>query len=249
MVPPSRCKRMTVPVIGIIPSRKIISDGTDQIYLPESYILAVADAGGAPLVIPLGLPEALLNEVLPRLDGLLFSGGGDVHPERYGSQMHPAVSSVDKDRDRVELYVFHETLRQRKPFLGICRGFQVINVALGGTLYEDILDQHPDGLDHRHQPGKSRHYLAHRVTVEPDSRLGAILGQKSVSVNSMHHQGVRQLASELAASAWAPDGIIEGFELPDQPFALAVQWHPECLQEHASMRALFRAFVAACQKG
>ena len=239
---------MAAPLIGILPSRKIDPEGADQIYIPESYVQAVANAGGAPLVVPLGLTADLLNEILPRLDGVLFSGGGDMHPDRYGSQMHPLVSSVDPDRDRVELYAFQEVIQQKTPFLGICRGFQVINVAMGGTLYEDILDQHPDSLDHRSQKGQPRNFLAHQVRIEPDSLLAQILGQSSVPVNSLHHQGVRQLAPRLAATARASDGIIEAFELAEYPFGLAVQWHPECLQEHESMRRLFQAFIQASQK-
>ena len=240
---------MVSPLIGILPSRKIDPDGGDQIYIPEAYVQAVARAGGAPLVIPLGLPEELLYQIVPRLDGVLFSGGGDMHPSRYGSTMHPTVSSVDIDRDRVELYAFQEILRRQTPFLGICRGFQVVNVALGGTLYEDILAQHPDGLDHRSKKGQPRDYPAHQVKVESGSQLGQICGQATIPVNSLHHQGVRQLAPDLSASAWAPDGIVEAFELKGYPFGLAVQWHPECLPEDEAMRGLFRSFVEACQPG
>jgi putative glutamine amidotransferase len=235
---------MAKPLIGIIPSRRTDPQGAPHIDVPEAYVQAVTAAGGASLVIPLGLPEDVLAEILSRLDGVLFSGGSDVHPSRYGSQMHPKVEGVDLDRDRVELYAFQAVSQLQKPFLGICRGFQVINVALGGSLYEDILDQHPAGLDHRR--GKhARDYLAHAVAVAPGSRLAELLGDTHVQVNSMHHQGVRQLAPSLQATATAPDGIIEAFELPDYPFGLAVQWHPECLPEHAEMRRLFEVFIQA----
>jgi putative glutamine amidotransferase len=159
--------------------------------------------------------------------------------------MHPKVNSVDTDRDRVELFVLQEVIQRQTPFLGICRGFQVINVGLGGTLYEDILDQHPGGMDHSHQPGAPRDHLTHAVAVEPESKLGQILGQKSVPVNSLHHQGVRRLAPTLRPTATSPDGLIEAYELPGYPFGLAVQWHPECLPDHPAMQRLFQAFVQA----
>jgi putative glutamine amidotransferase len=235
---------MLPPIIGIIPSRKVDPPGA-AIYILEAYIQAVASAGGAPLVIPLGLPEDTLAAIAQRLDGVLFSGGGDVHPDRYGGAMHPKVDQVDPDRDRVELFIFQEILRSQMPFLGICRGYQVINVALGGNLYEDVLDLHPAALDHRYQPGASRAHLAHPVAISPGSRLACILDQERVLVNSMHHQGVRLLAPSLRNTAVAPDGLIEAFELPDHPFGLAVQWHPECLQEHSTMQRLFQAFIRA----
>jgi putative glutamine amidotransferase len=236
---------MTMPRIGITPSRRVEPARSTQISVPEAYVQAVTAAGGAPFIIPLGLPEAVLAEIIPTLDGILFSGGGDVHPGVYGSQDHPLVDGVDHDRDRVELDAFSLASKRQLPFLGICRGFQLINVALGGTLYEDILDQHPGALDHRYQDGNSRSYLAHPVAVSPGSCLAEILGQTTVDVNSMHHQGVRSLAAGLQASAAAPDGIIEAFEMPGHPFGMAVQWHPECLQEHQPMQRLFQAFVKA----
>lgn len=236
---------MTMPRIGITPSRHVESKSATQISVPEAYIQAVTAAGGAPFIIPLGLPEAVLAEMIPTLDGILFSGGGDVHPDAYGSQDHPLVAGVDTDRDRVELDAFSLASKSQLPFLGICRGFQLINVALGGTLYEDILDQHPGALDHRYQDGKPRDYLAHPVKVSPHSCLAEITGKTEIEVNSMHHQGVRRLAAGLQASAVAPDGIIEAFELPGHPFGMAVQWHPECLQGHQPMQRLFQAFVKA----
>lgn len=236
---------MSLPRIGITPSRRVEPARAAQISVPESYVQAVTAAGGAPFIIPLGLSEAVLAEIVPALDGILFSGGGDVHPQVYGSVDHPLVDEVDGDRDRVELCVFSLAAQRQLPFLGICRGFQLVNVALGGTLYEDILDQHPGALDHRYQKGNPRDYLAHPVAVSPHSCLAEIIGKTEVEVNSMHHQGVRRLAAGLQASAVAPDGIIEAFELPGHPFGMAVQWHPECLPEHPPMQRLFQAFVKA----
>jgi putative glutamine amidotransferase len=236
------------PVIGITCYRFIHQNGYPYLGINEAYTQSIHNAGGIPVLIPLGLPEENLLTLLPRLDGVLFSGGGDVHPDQYGSQPHPLVDGVDEDRDRVEIFLLHQVLKNRKPFLGICRGLQVINVALGGSLYEDILDQKPNSLRHQLNDEEPRDFLAHEVQIESGSRLAEILQSSQLQVNSLHHQGIRKLADGLLATAFAPDEIIEAFELPDQPFGLAVQWHPEALQAHAPMRRLFQAFIQACQK-
>ena len=239
---------LSFPVIGVTTYRFKNASGAPQLAVNEAYPLALSNAGAVPLLIPLGLPEEALTALLERVDGILFTGGGDVHPERYGSQPHPLVDGVDADRDRVEIHLIEETLRAGLPFLGICRGLQVINVALGGSLYEDILDQRPNALRHQWGAEKSRDYLAHAIQVEKDSRLAGILGQDSVEVNSLHHQGIQRLAVGLKAVAHAPDGVIEAFEMAEYPFGLAVQWHPEALQAHAPMRQIFREFVLAARK-
>ena len=237
---------MPVPLIGVTTWRGTSKSGSPQFFLSQTYTSSLVEAGACPVMIPLDLPEAVLEALLSRLDGLLFSGGGDVHPSRYNSQMHPLVGDVDEDRDRIEIYLVKRALESGLPFLGICRGLQVINVAMGGTLYEDILDQHPHALKHAYYPDWPRDYLAHGVQVESASRLASILDGADFQVNSLHHQGIRQLAPSLQATAHAPDGLIEACELPGHPFGLAVQWHPECLQAHLPMRRLFQAFVGAC---
>lgn len=202
-------------------------------------------AGAVPVSIPLGLPNETLLHLLSRLDGVLFSGGGDIDPARYGSAHHPQVNYVDNDRDRVEVSLVDQALERGLPILGICRGLQVINVALGGTLYEDLGEQLPGSIQHNNFKGRPRDHLAHTVEVEPGSALSTVMGSTSEQVNSLHHQGIRQLAGSLHPSAWAPDGVIEAVELPAYPFLLAVQWHPEWLQAYPPMRALFKAFIDA----
>lgn len=219
--------------------------GVVQTAIPEAYSQALAQAGALPVLIPLGLPAPTLLELLARLDGVLFAGGGDIHPRRYGAELLPLSTEIDEERDRVELLLLEKLLASRRPFLGICRGLQLINVGLGGTLYQDILAGRPDALSHPHIPGNPRSYLAHDVQVLPGTRLEAVLGCQVARVNSLHHQGVERLAPGLKASALAPDGVIEAFELEDYPFGLAVQWHPEWLTFQAEMRQLFQAFVAA----
>ena len=236
---------MPSPVIGITPSRNSSSYGSPQITMPEAYAQALADAGAAPVLIPLGLSKSALQQIFARLDGILLSGGGDVHPELYGAELQPLVSGIDLDRDRVEIELVRAAIAAKKPILGICRGIQVINVALGGDLYADISQEMPQALKHDCFPEKGRDFLAHLVSLKPDSRLAAILGKSPVHVNSMHHQGIRHLAPGLTATAHAPDGLIEAFELSEHPFALAVQWHPECLLDHEPMRSLFLAFTKA----
>lgn len=239
---------MSAPLIGITTSRITSRSGLTMLAVTEAYVQAVIHGGGNPVLIPLGLSEDALREMLKRLDGVLFSGGGDVHPARYGSQPHPLVDEVDTDRDRVEIQLMQDILTTKKPFLGICRGLQVINVALGGSLYEDILDQRPGSLRHQYSPDWPRNYLAHPVQVDESSRLAGILGTTTAQVNSLHHQGIYQVAPGLRSTATAPDGVIEAFELPGYSFGLAVQWHPEWLPDDPAMQALFRAFVEAAER-
>ena len=239
---------MTAPLIGVTTYRTQNRYGYPQICLSEAYVSSLAQAGALPVLVPLGLSEPALDDLVSRLDGLLFSGGGDVEPERYGSQPHPLVDNVDLDRDRVELHLLLKTLAAGLPFLGICRGLQVINIGLGGSLYEDILDQKPGSLRHATTDELPRYHLAHSVRIETNSQLLKILSLTEVQVNSQHHQGIRQLASCLKPTAYSPDGIIEAFELPTVRYGLAVQWHPEWLQKHPPMQALFRSFVEACSQ-
>ncbi len=240
---------MTVPLIGVTTTRVKNKYGYPIVMIPEAYTRSIFEAGGAPVMIPLGLDDEALRKITTNLDGILFTGGGDVHPALYGSNDSPKVDQVDNDRDRIEISLFKDLTQAGVPFLGICRGLQLINVALGGSLYTDIKDQQPAALEHSCFPAHPRDFLAHNVKVEPASRLAQILGQTETQVNSLHHQAIRQLGPGLSISGLAPDGVIEGIELKDYPFGLAVQWHPESLPEMASMRALFRAFVEAADGG
>jgi putative glutamine amidotransferase len=236
---------MSIPLIGLTASR---NPASSTLSVNEAYVQAISQAGGAPLLIPLGITEQALSAIVAKLDGILFTGGGDVEPTCYGADNHHSkLGEVDVDRDRVELYLYQETTRLGLPFLGICRGIQLINVAMGGTLYIDIADQRPGAIQHDYH-GYQRKTLAHSVTVE-DNRLAGILGSPQVDVTSFHHQGVEKLAAAFRAVAYAPDGLIEALELPGYPFGLAVQWHPECMLDEPSMQSLFRAFVRAAENG
>jgi putative glutamine amidotransferase len=238
---------MAPPLIGITTFREQHKDGFPLISLAEAYIQAVSQVGGIPVLVPLGLPEEQLNDLSLRLDGVIFSGGGDIHPDRYWGESHPKVGSVDTDRDRVELALVHATIEMGIPFLGICRGLQTVNVALGGSLYTHLPEQVPGLLHPPYDGSKPRDLLAHPVAIDPGSLLHGVLGELQVEVNSLHHQGVKRLAPGLAAAGHSPDGLVEAAELGDYPFGLAVQWHPEWLISHRPMRALFAAFVEAAK--
>ena len=236
---------MIYPVVGVTTMRRKTSTGMPLSSSAEAYLDALSQAGACPVLIPNALHEAALDELLPRLDGVLFTGGGDIETNCYQGQAHPKVSGVEPDRDRLEIILLKKVIQENKPFLGICRGLQVINVGLGGSLYADIADQVPGAAKHDYYPDWKRDHLAHPVEVDQDARLAGILGTSVVDVNSLHHQAVRQLAPDLVPTASSPDGIVEAVELPDHPFGLAVQWHPEWLTAHAPMRALFKAFSDA----
>lgn len=236
---------MRQPLIGITTSRGFAQHRVPTFAAAQAYVEAIVQAGGAPVLLPLGLDKSTLLTLATRLDGILFSGGGDLQPEIYGSSPHPMVDDVDPDRDRIELWLVEQVFERQLPFLGICRGFQVINVGMGGTLYEDILDQHPTAHQHSYFPGHPRDYRAHTVRVQANSHLKNLLQAETIAVNSLHHQGVRQLAASAIPNAYAEDGILEGLEFPGHPFGLAVQWHPEWLRDDPAMRRIFLAFVQA----
>ena len=217
--------------------------------LNASYVEAIIQAGGAPFLIPLEAGDQVLRALFERADGILLTGGGDIHPRFFGQTSHPSLSDVQPTRDELELTLARWSLEEGKPLLGICRGIQVMNVAAGGSLYQDIASQCPGAGQHDYYRDDSpRDFLAHQVRVEPDSRLARSLGADRLSVNSFHHQALKEVPPLYRVVARAPDGVIEGIEAPDHPFALGVQWHPEELiagQETA--RRLFLSFVRACR--
>jgi putative glutamine amidotransferase len=237
------------PIIGLTTYRKVAAQSTPiPLYaLMPSYVDAVAAAGGVPVLIPLGLDEASLATLLDGLDGLLLTGGGDIAAEFYGSERDDLITDVDTDRDRVELFLARTAFEQGKPTLAICRGHQMLNVALGGTLYEDVASLMPNAHKHDYFGEHPRNHRPHTVTIEPGSKLAEVLPPGTdLLVNSLHHQGIRDLAPDLVPVAFAPDGLIEGVEAPSRPFIVGVQWHPENLVgDDPLMLGLFRQFVAA----
>lgn len=212
----------------------------------QTYVRAIEQAGGAPVLLPLlESPESMVA-IRERLDGLLLTGGADLAPALYGEETLPQCGEVEAERDGPELELTRWALDAGTPVLGVCRGMQVLNVARGGTLYQDIVTQHP-GSPRHDVTEHGRTYLAHAIALNPNSRLAAILGTSAPMVNSLHHQAVKDVGAGVEIVGWSEDGIAEALELPGYPFALAVQYHPEelYLTDEASRR-LFAAFVRAC---
>lgn len=237
---------MTPPLIGLT-TRTSAHPEYDwpMIASPRSYTEALLRAGAQPLLIPLNTPPEAIEPFLDRLDGILLTGGGDIALDRFSGQPHPRVYGIDEERDAFELALVQALTRRRLPFLAICRGCQVVNVAMGGTLYTHISDQLPNALEHACHPAHPTDHLAHRVDLEPAGQLAAILNTQQVRVNSLHHQGIERLADVLEIEGRAPDGLIEAVRLPEHPFALAVQWHPEWMPTDPAMQSLFTAFSTA----
>jgi putative glutamine amidotransferase len=215
----------------------------------HQYISAVSEAGGVPMLIPSEVTSETVRALFDRLDGILLTGGGDIAIERFGGEPHVSVAGVDPERDEVEFALLQAAAKSGKPFLGICRGFQVVNVALGGTLYTNLQDQLPGAVKHDYDSDSERQFLAHAIRLEKNASLAGILNEAELNVNSLHHQGAKDLAPSLKPAAYAPDGLVEGLELPGHPFGMAVQWHPEWLMGQPVTRRLFGAFVEAAGKG
>ena len=242
------------PIIGVTTQTLQAIDGIPG-GLPQSdvmnqrYYIAVALAGGAPVLIPLldDEPEAL-RAAFEACDGVLIPGGVDVDPRHFNEEPHPRLGRTDGARDRVEMQVTRWAIEDRKPLLGLCRGLQVMNVTLGGTLWQDLEDQFPNAIKHDYFPnyGYDRDHLAHEVTLEKGTRLHRLVELDRIPVNSMHHQGIKALAPALAPSAFAPDGLIEAVESTNDHFMVGVQWHPEVFEmTDPHTRHVFREFIAA----
>jgi putative glutamine amidotransferase len=241
------------PVIGIPAAalERPSTPGAAYFQFNGNYPAALAASGALPVMIPLGLPEDALADLFDRLDGLCLAGGVDVDPAHYGEARHPALGSVDAPRDATELMLTRWALAADLPIFGICRGIQLLNVAAGGSLYQDLAAQMPSARQHDYNPADSPwERPVHAVRVVADSRLAALLGTDEVMTNSFHHQAVKEVAGEFVPVAWAPDGVVEGIEAPGHRFALGVQWHPEGMFTTDPLaRELFASFVAACRDG
>lgn len=231
---------MTRPAIGLTIGYDERRTGLHV--LRQDYVRSVEEAGGLPLILAPGRPHDA-PEVLDRVAGLLLSGGSDVDPELYGEPPHSRLGRVVRERDDFELALTREAVRRNLPTLAICRGHQVLNVATGGTLLQDIPSEVMGDVDH--DPRRQRWERAHDVRILEGTRLRKILGKETVSVNSFHHQAVRDLGRGLVVSAWScGDQLVEGIEMPDRRFVLGVQWHPESFWDSPDgFQPLFRALV------
>lgn len=232
---------MNAPRVGIT-GRLAQVEGTERVGVNGAYVRAVLAGGGAPSILPPVASPALAAVLLDGLDALILSGGADIDPRHYRARPHPMLGAVEEERDASELALFAEAMRREMPVLAICRGLQLVNVALGGTLWQDL----PSELLVHPQSGP-RTARIHAVAVASGSRLAEALGVPECGVNSFHHQAIRDLAPGLRATAHAPDGVIEGIEGTGDQWLLGVQWHPEefWAEEGAPDGGLFRALVAA----
>ena len=243
-------------LISASTEKKGVEFGDVSSSLSENYPRAVMAAGGLPLILPGVTERNLIAECVRRCDGVMLTGGDDVNPRLYAAQLPPRLAKTvghpDKPRDMRELFLIAETFRQRKPLLAICRGHQLLNVALGGTLLVDIATQRPAALHHDQSDKKG--VVVHEVELTPDSLLARITGNHRLGVNSSHHQAVDRVAAPLRVTARGRDGVVEGLELQPAalgwlPYLVAVQYHPERLAErHAEHRELFVSFTRACAR-
>jgi putative glutamine amidotransferase len=243
---------MAAPLIGISTSELRTPPHVDplaesdpvrrELALGLDYPRAVDAAGGIPVVVP-PMAASDLDGLLTRVDGLLLSGGPDLHPSYYGAEPHAFLGPTEPPLDEFELDLVRRADERDLPILAICRGLQALNVSRGGTLWQHVPEDIGGELQHRQsEPGR---VATHGVRIESDSRLAAALGASAIDVNSFHHQAARDLGRDLRPVAWAPDGVIEGLEATDREFVVAVQWHAESLTARDDHRRLFREFVEA----
>lgn len=212
-----------------------------------AYTARIVDAGGFPVGV-MRPDEDDIDEILRMCDGLFLMGGNDIHPKEYNEVDHSCILT-EEARDRVEFMLIKKAIALKMPILGICRGFQAMNVALGGSLYQDVATQIPGALRHSNHKDANglalpHSMIAHNISITKDSMLHGLANTEVVNVNSLHHQGIKELATGLRATATSPDGLIEAVEIENHPFGLGVEWHPEELHDDVSQK-IFSAFVDA----
>lgn len=215
--------------------------------LNRAYVWGVERAGGVPIILPVTRDADVIARYLGVVDGLLLSGGVDVDPACYGQPAHPELGEVDHDRDATELPLIRAALDADMPIFAICRGIQTLNVALGGTLYQDLPSERPSAIGHAQNERKiARDVCTHSVAIEPHTRLAEIIGASEMQCNSFHHQALRDVAAPLIVTGLAPDGVIEAVESPRHRYVVGVQFHPEeTARVDEASRRLFAAFVQA----
>jgi len=232
-----------MPLIGI--TSRTISRTSAEFVVGQNYTDAILRAGGAPVLLPGIADKAYCEKILSAIDGLIISGGDDMDPAFYGEEPHPKLGLVDVQKGNFEFMLTRMALRKNIPILGICGGIQMLNVAAGGTLYQDIPSQTGSGIKHSQELTKS--VPSHYVAIEKNTRLHKILGMVKLRVNSTHHQAVKDLAKDFVVAARAADGIVEAIEMQVKRFVIGVQWHPESLAaEHPVFQKVFDTFIKEC---
>lgn len=218
----------------------------EMIFTPRDYVSAVEAAGGIPVVLPQTREKKTLEGILDRIDGLLLTGGEDIDPLLYGEDHHMALTLISPDRDFFDLYLAKKALEKDMALLGICRGMQVINVATGGSLYQDIKSQAEGALRHTLDHTTPKWHQSHEVIFSPEAKLRDIYQTDRMWVNGFHHQAVKDLGTIFFSAGATKDGLIEAIESRDHRFAIGVQWHPEMmLERHREVLPLFESFVEA----
>jgi len=234
---------MKQPIIGVVP---LWDEQLDSIWMVPGYMQGLEEAGAVPMILPLTASETALEKAANLFDGFLFTGGQDVNPKLYGHEKSPRCGEICDVRDKMETYIFREfVLKKNKSALGICRGIQFINAALGGTLYQDIPTELPSAINHSKGHTESP---AHNVRIVQGTPLHKLAGKESLEVNSSHHQGIKSLAKGLEVMATADDGLVEAVYMPERPDVWAVQWHPEHSLKDEMSRKIFSAFVENVRK-
>ena len=216
-----------------------------RINVHGAYGMSVANSGGVPLVLPYIENEEIIDAFINLCDGFLFTGGADVEPCYYGEEKKDTCGETEPNRDKLEMAVLKKVIEKDKPILGICRGLQIINVAMGGTLYQDLPTEFKTDVVHKQTEGESE--PSHSIIIEEGTPLERIVGKRIMTGNSFHHQAIKDLANGLRVSAKSPDGIIEGVYAPDKRYLCAYQWHPERLYRFEDNKALFDDFINACK--
>ena len=247
-----------LPVIGIVPSQNTMEK---MVSFPERYANAIIKAGGAPLLLPLSGNPHVYETLFPLIDGFVLTGGNDIDPARYGAIRDSGkIDEHTPEREELEYLILSYAYRFDLPLMGICRGMQMVNVCLGGTLYRDLGDQFPGAVrpgvnDQVGELPKLVHWQekpysepTHPVFIKENSKLGKLLGVKEIMVNSMHHQGVCDLSTRVDAVAYAPDGLVEAIEVRDRKFMIGVQWHPEFFTGRHRMECVFDALIEAASQ-
>ncbi len=235
------------PIIGLPCAISTNKDGLTTYVINQKYITALIRCNASPVLLPIELSTQDIQLHMQTCDGFMLSGGGDLDPAIFNGEPHERVYGIDPLRDTFEISLVKVLMGAQKPLMTICRGTQVLNVAMGGSLYTDIASQVPDAQRHDWFPGYPRDRIAHQVHLEGGSILQDIFDKPDIPTNSLHHQAIKDVGEGLKVTAIAPDGIIEGLELPSHPFLLGVQWHPEWLQDDPRTMKLFQAFVDACK--
>ena len=231
------------PLIGVTP---LLDTKLDSYWMLPDYMQGIQRAGGMPVMLPFQHDPESIDQMVALCDGFVFTGGEDIDPAYYHTEREPVCGVSLPERDELETRLLRAALAADKPVLAICRGMQLLNVVLGGTLWQDLPSQRPGEVSH--SQGKPYGAATHTVELVPDTPLRELLGVDRIGVNTRHHQGVRDLAPSLAVMGTAPDGLIEAVCLPGQRFVWAVQWHPEHMApEDANSERIFRAFLDACR--